>query len=101
VSECDQVQINNLDTYCEQVSRRGQDYDTNCSRATNCVPKGTRFEGLLNFVQKPKFIISPGIQHHFTPSNFVAPHTVWDTKHQNFMAVFKRARKVFAKKLQL
>jgi hypothetical protein len=26
VSECDQVKINNLDTYCEQVGRRGKDY---------------------------------------------------------------------------
>jgi hypothetical protein len=25
VSECDQVEINNLDTYCEQVGRRGKD----------------------------------------------------------------------------
>src|SRR5262245_49125207 len=28
VSECDQVKINNLDTYCEQVGRRGKDYKT-------------------------------------------------------------------------
>jgi hypothetical protein len=28
VSECDQVKINNLDTYCEQVGRRGKDYET-------------------------------------------------------------------------
>jgi hypothetical protein len=27
VSECDQVKIN-LDTYCEQVGRRGKDYET-------------------------------------------------------------------------
>jgi hypothetical protein len=28
VSECDQVKINNLDTYCEQVGRRGKGYKT-------------------------------------------------------------------------
>jgi hypothetical protein len=28
VLECDQVKINNLDTYCEQVGRRGKDYET-------------------------------------------------------------------------
>jgi hypothetical protein len=28
VSECDQVKINNLDTYCEQVGRRGKDCET-------------------------------------------------------------------------
>jgi hypothetical protein len=28
VSECDQVKINNLDTCCEQVGRRGEDYET-------------------------------------------------------------------------
>jgi hypothetical protein len=28
VSECDQVKINNLDTCCEQVGRRGKDCDT-------------------------------------------------------------------------
>jgi hypothetical protein len=27
-SECDQVKINNLDTYCEQVGRRGKDCET-------------------------------------------------------------------------
>jgi hypothetical protein len=27
VSECDQLQINNLGTYCEQVGRRGKDYE--------------------------------------------------------------------------
>jgi hypothetical protein len=27
VSECDQVKINNLDTCCEQVGRRGKDYE--------------------------------------------------------------------------
>jgi hypothetical protein len=27
VSECDQVKINNLDTYCEQVGKRGKDYE--------------------------------------------------------------------------
>jgi hypothetical protein len=27
-SECDQVKINNLDTCCEQVGRRGKDYET-------------------------------------------------------------------------
>jgi hypothetical protein len=27
VSECDQVKIDNLDTCCEQVGRRGKDYD--------------------------------------------------------------------------
>jgi hypothetical protein len=27
VSECDQVKINNLYTYCEQVGRRRKDYD--------------------------------------------------------------------------
>jgi hypothetical protein len=27
VSECDQVQINDLDTCCEQVGRRGKGYD--------------------------------------------------------------------------
>jgi hypothetical protein len=26
VSECEQVKINNLDTCCEQVGRRGKDY---------------------------------------------------------------------------
>jgi hypothetical protein len=29
VFECDQVKINNLDTCCEQVGRRGKDYDIN------------------------------------------------------------------------
>jgi hypothetical protein len=29
VSECDQVKINNLDTCCEQVGRRGKDYEMN------------------------------------------------------------------------
>jgi hypothetical protein len=33
VSECDKVKINNLDTYCEQVGRRGKDYETKCSDA--------------------------------------------------------------------
>jgi hypothetical protein len=28
VLECDQVKINNLDAYCEQVGRRGKDYET-------------------------------------------------------------------------
>jgi hypothetical protein len=28
VSECDQVKINNLDTCCEQVGRRGKDCET-------------------------------------------------------------------------
>jgi hypothetical protein len=28
VSECDQVKVNNLDTCCEQVSRRGKDCET-------------------------------------------------------------------------
>jgi hypothetical protein len=28
VSECDQVQIKTLDTYCEQVGRREKDYET-------------------------------------------------------------------------
>jgi hypothetical protein len=28
VSECDQVKIKTLDTYCEQVGRRGKDYET-------------------------------------------------------------------------
>jgi hypothetical protein len=28
VSECDQGKINNLGTYCEQVVRRGKDYET-------------------------------------------------------------------------
>jgi hypothetical protein len=32
VSECDQVKINNLDTYCEQVGRRGKDYETKRNR---------------------------------------------------------------------
>jgi hypothetical protein len=31
VSECDQVKINNLDTYCEQVGRRGKDCEMNTS----------------------------------------------------------------------
>jgi hypothetical protein len=31
VSECDQVKINNLDTYREQVGRRGKDYETSFS----------------------------------------------------------------------
>jgi hypothetical protein len=30
VSECDQVKINNLDTCCEQVGRRGKDCETEC-----------------------------------------------------------------------
>jgi hypothetical protein len=29
VFECDQVKINNLDTCCEQVGRRGKDCETN------------------------------------------------------------------------
>jgi hypothetical protein len=29
VFECDQVKINTLYTYCEQVGRRGKDYETN------------------------------------------------------------------------
>jgi hypothetical protein len=29
VSDCDQVKINNLDTCCEQVGRRGKDCETN------------------------------------------------------------------------
>jgi hypothetical protein len=28
VSECDQVKINYLDSYCEQVGRRGKDCET-------------------------------------------------------------------------
>jgi hypothetical protein len=53
VSECDQVKINNLNTYCEQVGRRGKDYETKlkpfCSWLRHCttnrkvagsIPKG-------------------------------------------------------------
>jgi hypothetical protein len=29
VSQCDQVEINNIDAYCEQVGRRGKDYGKN------------------------------------------------------------------------
>jgi hypothetical protein len=28
VSECDEVKINNLDTCCGQIGRRGKDYET-------------------------------------------------------------------------
>jgi hypothetical protein len=35
VSECDQVKINNLDTYCEQVGRRGKDYETKIYKRNN------------------------------------------------------------------
>jgi hypothetical protein len=28
VDNCDQVKINNFYTYCEQVGRRGKDYET-------------------------------------------------------------------------
>jgi hypothetical protein len=31
VSECDQVKNKNLDTYCEQVGRRGKDCETELS----------------------------------------------------------------------
>jgi hypothetical protein len=38
VSECDQVKRNNLDTYCEQVGRRGKDYETKRIKAHRFIP---------------------------------------------------------------
>jgi hypothetical protein len=37
VLECDQVKIKTLDTYCEQVGRRGKDYETKRNKRSESV----------------------------------------------------------------
>jgi hypothetical protein len=40
VSQCDQVKINNLYTYCEQVGRKGQGYDSSVNKVNACEVNG-------------------------------------------------------------
>src|SRR5215470_2712791 len=54
VSECDQVKINNLDTYCEQVGRRGKHY-------------GTKRNKLLGFsLDSPTYVLSDFLNSIYT-----------------------------------
>jgi hypothetical protein len=57
VFECDQVKIKTLSTYCEQVGRRGKDYEMNTRIAfINYAERKVNFQ--LNVVYNNSFLKS-------------------------------------------